>query len=112
MSEAMRGATKAMMAMNSAVKMPQMQKIMMEFEKQSDIMEQKQEMMEDTMDSVMDEGDEEEQSEEIVEQIMSELNIDLKAVGMGRGGALPAASAPAADDDLAARLEKLKNPNA
>lgn len=43
------------------LKMPQIQKIMMEFEKQSEIMNMKEEMMNDAIDDAMgDEDDEEE----------------------------------------------------
>jgi len=46
---------------NFQLKLPQIQKIMMEFEKQSEIMEMKEEMMSDAIDDAMaDEGDEEE----------------------------------------------------
>lgn len=43
------------------MKLPQIQKIMQEFEKQSEIMDMKEEMMSDAIDDAMgDEGDEEE----------------------------------------------------
>lgn len=43
------------------LKLPQIQKIMMEFEKQSEIMDMKEEMMNDAIDDAMgDEDDEEE----------------------------------------------------
>lgn len=41
MSDAMRGATRAMMVMNKQINLPQMQRIMMEFEKQSEVMDMK-----------------------------------------------------------------------
>ena len=41
--------------------LPQMQKIMMEFQKQSEMMDMKQEMMEETMDDAMEGSDDEEQ---------------------------------------------------
>ncbi len=41
--------------MNKNLNLPELQKIMMEFEKQSDAMDLKEEMMEDTMDDVMGE---------------------------------------------------------
>ena len=45
------------------LKLPQIQKIMMEFEKQSEIMDMKEEMMNDAIDDAMgDEDDEEERS--------------------------------------------------
>ena len=46
------------------LKLPQIQKIMMEFEKQSEIMDMKEEMMNDAIDDAMgDEDDEEERFE-------------------------------------------------
>ncbi|CAG2062682.1 unnamed protein product, partial [Timema podura] len=70
MAEAMKGVTKAMQSMNRycnvviylrQLNLPQIQKILMEFEKQSEIMDMKEEMMNDAMDDAMeDEGDEEE----------------------------------------------------
>jgi len=49
MAQAMKGVTKAMGNMNKQMKMPEIQKIMMEFEKQSEIMDMKGEMMEDAI---------------------------------------------------------------
>jgi len=69
MTEAMKGAAKAMRAMNAAVKPIAMQKILMEFEKQNQLMEDKQEMMDDAMDDAMEAEDEEGQVEEVVGQV-------------------------------------------
>merc|ERR1712227_1171994 len=49
MAEAMKGVTKAMGRMNKNMKLPQIQKIMQEFEKQSAMMDMKEEMMNDVM---------------------------------------------------------------
>jgi division protein CdvB (Snf7/Vps24/ESCRT-III family) len=49
MAQAMKGVTKAMGSMNKQMKLPEIQKIMMEFEKQSEIMDMKEEMMADTI---------------------------------------------------------------
>ena len=49
MSQAMKGVTKAMTSMNRQMKLPEIQKIMMEFEKQSEIMDMKEEMMSDVI---------------------------------------------------------------
>lgn len=49
MAQAMKGVTKAMGNMNKQMKLPEIQKIMMEFEKQSEIMDMKEEMMEDAI---------------------------------------------------------------
>merc|ERR1719504_137591 len=45
MAQAMKGVTKAMMMMNKQMKLPEIQKIMQEFEKQSEIMDMKEGMM-------------------------------------------------------------------
>lgn len=51
------------MMMNRQMNLPAMQRIMMEFEKQNERMDMKQEMMSDTMDDVFEgEGEEEEVS--------------------------------------------------
>ncbi|XP_025889049.1 charged multivesicular body protein 2a, partial [Nothoprocta perdicaria] len=61
MAQAMKGVTKAMATMNRQLKLPQIQKIMMEFEKQAEIMDMKEELMSDAIDDAMgDEDDEEE----------------------------------------------------
>lgn len=46
--------------MNNKLNLPQLQKIMMEFERESEIMDLKEETIADTMDDVLGEGDEEE----------------------------------------------------
>ena len=50
-----------MMMMNKRMNIPQMQKIMMEFERQNEMMEMKQEMMSDTMDDVLETENEDEE---------------------------------------------------
>ena len=45
----MKGVTKAMMSMNNQMKLPEIQKIMMEFEKQTEMMDMKEEMMNDVI---------------------------------------------------------------
>lgn len=54
MAQAMKGVTKAMGNMNKQMKLPEIQKIMMEFEKQSEIMDMKEEMMSDTIGENME----------------------------------------------------------
>jgi charged multivesicular body protein 2A len=53
MAEAMKGVTKAMRSMNKRMNLPQIQKIMMEFEQQSEIMDMKGEMMDDAIDDAV-----------------------------------------------------------
>ncbi|CAG8500353.1 5432_t:CDS:2 [Paraglomus brasilianum] len=77
MSEAMKGATKAMKSMNRQMNLPQIQRIMMDFEKESEIMDMKEDMMNDVIDDVMDEEEDEEESDEIVNQVLDEIGISL-----------------------------------
>ena len=55
MANAMKGVTQAMKRMNNKMNLPQIQKIMMEFEKQSEIMDMKEEVMNDAIDEVIGE---------------------------------------------------------
>ncbi|EEY21720.1 Charged multivesicular body protein 2A [Verticillium nonalfalfae] len=124
MMQAMKGATTALGSMNRSMNLPALQRIAMEFERENDVMEQRQEMMDDAIDDAMDVGEEEE-GEEVVEQVLEEIGIDLNSAlgetptgvqssavpeqrvaqaiggegGMGGGGA---------DDDLQARLDSLR----
>ena len=76
MMQAMKGATMALGSMNRQMNLPGLTKIAMEFEKENDIMEQRQEMMDDAIDDAMDVGAEEE-GEEVVEQVLEEIGVDL-----------------------------------
>ena len=53
MANAMKGVTRAMKNMNSKMNLPQIQKIMMEFEKQAEIMDMKEDVMNDAIDGVI-----------------------------------------------------------
>ena len=50
---------------------------MMEFEKQSEIMDMKEEMMEDAIDDAMGDEEDEEEGDKIVQQVLDELGLDL-----------------------------------
>merc|ERR1712042_307046 len=123
MAQAMKGVTRAMQKMNNQLKLPQIQKIMMEFEKQSEIMDMKGEMMEDAIDDVMGDEDDEEESDAIVNQVLDELGLQLNdkigdaPIGTGTLASTTAAknktavAAGATDDDdadLQARLDDLR----
>ena len=75
--QAMRGATGVLGSMNRSMNLPALQRIAMEFEKENDIMDQRQEMMDDAIDDVTGLEDEAE-GEEVVEQVLEEIGIDLK----------------------------------
>uniref|UniRef100_A0A1B6FYK0 Charged multivesicular body protein 2a n=1 Tax=Cuerna arida TaxID=1464854 RepID=A0A1B6FYK0_9HEMI len=128
MAQAMKGVTKAMQNMNRQLNLPQIQRILQEFEKQSEIMDMKEEIMNDAIDDAMeDEGDEEE-SDAVVAQVLDELGLQLNdqlsnlpqasaslnvaggkvpvaAAAGGGGGSAPVSDA---DADLQARLDNLR----
>ncbi|XP_053212044.1 charged multivesicular body protein 2a-like [Panonychus citri] len=125
MAVAMKGVTKALMSMNRQMNLPQIQKIMAEFEKQTEIMDMKEEMMSEVMDDALGEDDYEEESNTIVKQVLDELGIQvneqlseipaistaLPSGGTSQSSKTPTAAAASADDadaDLIARLENLR----
>lgn len=61
--------------MNRNMNLPAIQRIAMEFERENDMMDQRQEMMDDVMDDTFE--DEEEESDEIVNQVLDEIGVDL-----------------------------------
>ncbi|KAG7561857.1 hypothetical protein FFLO_02674 [Filobasidium floriforme] len=80
MAVAMKGATRAMGQMNRSLNLPQIQRIMNEFEKESQTMDMKEEMMGDAVDDVMDdeaEGEgEEEEGDKILKEVLDEIGIN------------------------------------
>ncbi|KAI0483244.1 Snf7-domain-containing protein [Xylariaceae sp. FL0804] len=127
MMQAMKDATTALGSMNLSM----LQRIAMEFERENDVMEQRQEMMDDAIDDAMDVGVEEE-GDEIVEQVLEEIGVDLnqsfgetptglqsdkvpearvaQAIGglSGGGGCGGSGGGDPGDDDLQARLDSLR----
>ena len=69
----------AMGAMNRGLNLPSIQKIMMEFEKESATMDMKEEMMSDAVDDVMDDEleDEEEEGDKILKEVLDEIGVGL-----------------------------------
>jgi charged multivesicular body protein 2A len=57
--------------------LPALQRIAMEFERENDIMDQRQEMMDDAIDDITG-VDEEEESDLVVEQVLEEIGVDLR----------------------------------
>ncbi|KAE9555758.1 hypothetical protein FO519_000972 [Halicephalobus sp. NKZ332] len=122
MAQAMKGVTRAMQSMNKQLNLPQIQKIMMEFEKQTEIMDMKEEMMGDAIDDAMGDADDEEETEAVVAKVLDELGIQLSEELGGlpttEGSLAPAQKKPQpvaadvpmsdADADLQARLEMLR----
>ncbi|BFZ56996.1 ESCRT-III subunit protein did4 [Savitreella phatthalungensis] len=123
MAQSMKGATRLLAGMNRSMNMPALSRIAAEFERENDIMDQRQEVMDDAIDDAMGEGDEEEESDEILNQVLDEIGVDLNQqladapqgfagtaqqekstrVAQTAGG-----GAAGGDDDLMARLNNLK----
>jgi len=83
MMQSMKGATTLLGSMNRSMNLPALQRIAMEFERENDIMDQREEMMGDAIDDVTGLDDEEE-TDEVVNQVLDELGLDL---GMALGDA-------------------------
>lgn len=67
-----------MASMNRGLNLPQIQRIMTEFEKESSMMDMKEEMTSDVVDDVMgQEEDEEEEGDKILKQVLDEIGVDL-----------------------------------
>ncbi|CUS20606.1 LAQU0S01e10462g1_1 [Lachancea quebecensis] len=127
MTSSMREATGLLASMNRSMNLPQLQRISAEFEKQSDLMDQRQEFMDEAIDDVMgDELEEDDEADEIVNRVLDEIGVDLNvklqstpqdpvetsekgspekvAESMTSGGP----GTVSADDELQARLNSLK----
>ncbi|KAL6031391.1 hypothetical protein STEG23_007032 [Scotinomys teguina] len=100
MAQAMKGVTKAMGTMNRQLKLPQIQKIMMEFERQAEIMDMKEEMMNDAIDDAM--GDEEDEEE----GVKTSLHWCSSSVLLAEESRATASALADADADL----EEAQNP--
>ncbi|KFW74012.1 Charged multivesicular body protein 2a, partial [Manacus vitellinus] len=59
------------------LKLPQIQKIMLEFERQAEIMDMKEELMNDAIDDALGDEDDEEESDAVVSQVLDELGLNL-----------------------------------
>ncbi|KAG5475380.1 hypothetical protein LSCM1_03493 [Leishmania martiniquensis] len=112
MAEAMKGVTKAMRSMNRKMNIPEMQRIMREFEKQNEMMGMKEDMMNDAVDDAMDDdGMEEEETEQEIQKVMDEAGLDFRAKVGVTDTALPEKSKETqgeSDEQLDARLAALK----
>ncbi|KAL9580677.1 MAG: hypothetical protein Q9212_004349 [Teloschistes hypoglaucus] len=136
MMQSMKGATSLLGSMNRQMNLPALQRIAMEFEKENDVMDQRQEMMDDAIDDVTGLEDEEE-GDEVVNKVLDEIGVDLgqsealsikraNSVGILQMGETPSGLQKTAipdgrlaeaiggggggheDDDLQARLDSLR----
>lgn len=89
MMQSMKGATSLLGSMNRQMNLPALQRIAMEFERENDVMDQRQEMMDDAIDDVTGLEDEEE-GEEVVNQVLDEIGVDLNQAVCPRFGVVGA----------------------
>jgi charged multivesicular body protein 2A len=67
-----------MSAMNRGMNLPAISKVLLEIEREGDMMDMKEGMMSDAVDDVMDDmEDEEEEGDKILKQVLDEIGVDL-----------------------------------
>ncbi|KAH0458006.1 hypothetical protein IEQ34_013321 [Dendrobium chrysotoxum] len=76
-SAGMKGASKAMAAMNKEMEPAKQAKIMQEFQKQSTQMDMTLEMMSEAIDETLDKDEAEEETEELTNQVLDEIGVDI-----------------------------------
>ncbi|KAK1305047.1 hypothetical protein QJS10_CPB11g01397 [Acorus calamus] len=76
-SVGMKGASKAMAAMNKEMAPAKQIKVMKEFQKQSAQMDMTIEMMSECIDETLDKDEAEEETEELTNQVLDEIGVDI-----------------------------------
>lgn len=76
-SVGMKGASKAMAAMNKEMEPAKQAKIMKDFQKQSTQMDMTLEMMSEAIDETLDKDEAEEETEELTNQVLDEIGVDI-----------------------------------
>ncbi|XP_074589989.1 vacuolar protein sorting-associated protein 2 homolog 3 isoform X2 [Curcuma longa] len=111
----MKGASKAMGAMNKQMEPAKQIKIMQEFQKQSAQMDMTSEMMSDSIDEVLDNDEAEDEIEDLTSQVLDEIGVDvasqLSSAPKGRISLKNAQNAESAEvDDIEKRMAALRHP--
>lgn len=73
----MKGVVKAMHRLNKQVNLPQLQKIMVEFEMENERAEFMQEAMGDAIDDAMEDETTAEEEDRVVDQVLAEIGIGV-----------------------------------
>ncbi|KAJ6950611.1 hypothetical protein NC651_004326 [Populus alba x Populus x berolinensis] len=76
-STGMKGATKAMVAMNKQMAPAKQAKVIKEFQMQSAKMDMTIEMMSEAIDETLDKDEAEEETEELTNQVLDEIGVDI-----------------------------------
>ncbi|KAM3376491.1 Vacuolar protein sorting-associated protein 2 -like protein 2 [Capsicum chinense] len=111
----MKGATKAMTAMNKQMEPAKQAKVMQDFQRQSAQLDMTTEMMSDAIDDAIDNDEAEEETEDLTNQVLDEIGIDiasqLSAAPKGKiAGKRTEESTSSGIDELEKRLAALRNP--
>ncbi|KAL1562545.1 vacuolar protein sorting-associated protein 2 2-like isoform X2 [Salvia divinorum] len=117
-STGMKGATKAMSAMNKQMQPAKQTKMIREFQQQAAQMDMTIEMMSDAIDETLDKDEAEEETEELTNQVLDEIGVDiasqLSSAPKGRiaskkvENAAPSAAVSTDVEDLEKRLASLR----
>lgn len=110
-----KGAAKAMSAMNKQMDPAKQAKIMQDFQRQSAQMDMTTEMMSDAIDDALDNDEAEDESEELTNQVLDEIGVDvasqLSAAPKGKIRGKQTENVSSSDlADLEKRLATLRNP--
>ncbi|GAB4841064.1 hypothetical protein Ancab_021809 [Ancistrocladus abbreviatus] len=73
----MKGATKAMSAMNKQMAPAKQMKVIQDFQRQSAQMDMTTEMMSDAIDDALDNDEAEDETEELTNQVLDEIGVDV-----------------------------------
>ncbi|XP_015948863.1 vacuolar protein sorting-associated protein 2 homolog 3 [Arachis duranensis] len=111
----MKGATKAMAAMNKQMAPAKQAKTIQEFQKQSAQMDMTTEMTSDAIDEALDDDEAEDETEELTNQVLDEIGVDvasqLSAAPKGRIKSKNTENVGSSGiDELEERLAALRNP--
>lgn len=111
----MKGATKAMSAMNQQMSPAKQAKVMQDFQRQSAQMDMTTEMMSEAIDDALDNDEAEEETDELTNQVLDEIGVDvasqLSAAPKGKiAGKNTEDASSSGFDELEKRLAALRNP--
>ncbi|KAM7521727.1 hypothetical protein LguiA_011629 [Lonicera macranthoides] len=111
----MKGASKAMAAMNEQMEPAKQAQVIREFQKQSAQMDMTTEMMSEAIDDALDNDEAEEETEELTNQVLDEIGVDvasqLSAAPKGKiAGKNTENAGSSGIDELEKRLAALRNP--
>lgn len=112
MSTGMKGATKAMAAMNKQMAPAKQVKVIKEFQKQSSQLDMTIEMMSESIDETLDKDEAEEETEELTNQVLDEIGVDiasqLSSAPKGRIASKKVENVAPPSSDTAADVEELE----